>query len=175
MIRLMALLPDGMSEADSRTIMSDGEPTKEERGAAAKLETPASRAAPTAVGACSRPIRETLLAEFPPEAEDQGAAGEPLSSRARCSGARAGTDKWSEVREEVTAEAGNIDAMIGVAAREPELPEASGGLHAGLTELHRFTGLASCASLPAVATADCTTQATCSARPIASESRRRRL
>ena len=68
------------------------------------------------------PIRETLLAEFPPEAEDRARLVSLFLRRAAL-GDRAGTDKWSEVREEVTAEAGNLDAMIGVAAREPELPK----------------------------------------------------
>ena len=150
MIRLMALLPDGMSEADSRTIMSDGEPTKEERGAAAKLEIARLASRATGRWRLLAPIRETLLAEFPPEAEDR-ARLVSLFLRRAVLGARAGTDKWSEVREEVTAEAGNIDAMIGVAAREPELPKDLWRPARGVTELHRFTGLASCASLPAVA------------------------
>ncbi len=63
----------------------------------------------------------------------------------------AGTDKWNEVREELIAEAGNLDAMIGVAAREPELPENLSPAVNGLRELHSLTGLASCASLQAVA------------------------
>src|SRR5208283_5421122 len=39
LIRLMALLPDGMSESDSRTILGDGEPNDEEIEAARVLET----------------------------------------------------------------------------------------------------------------------------------------
>lgn len=67
----MALLPDGMSEADSRTILSDGEPTKEERGAAARLETARLANRLDSRWRLLAPIRETLLADYPPEAEDQ--------------------------------------------------------------------------------------------------------
>ena len=71
LIRLMALLPDGMSDADSRTILSDGEPTREERGAAARLETARLANRPDGRWRLLAPIRETLLADFPPEAEDR--------------------------------------------------------------------------------------------------------
>ena len=67
----MALMPDGVSETDSRAILGDGEPTKAERGAASRLET--ARLASRASGRWRllAPIRETLLAEFPPEAGDR--------------------------------------------------------------------------------------------------------
>ena len=122
LIRLMALLLDGMSEADSRTILSDGEPTREERGAAARLET--ARLASRASGRWRllAPIRETLLADCPPEAEDRTRLANVFLRRAAL-GEHAGTNKWNDVREQVTAEAGNLDATIGVAAREPELPD----------------------------------------------------
>ena len=83
LIRLMALLPDGMSEADSRTILSDGEPTREERGAAARLEI--ARLASRASGRWRllAPIRETLLADLPPEADDRARMVEPLSCAGR--------------------------------------------------------------------------------------------
>ena len=137
LIRLMALLPDGMSEADSRTILSDGEPTREERGAAARLET--ARLASRASGRWRllAPIRETLLADFPPEAEDRARLVSLFLRRAAL-GDHAGTDKWNEVREELTAEAGNLDAMIAVAAREPELPEEPLAARClGFVSLHR--------------------------------------
>ena len=71
LIRLMALLPDGMSDADSRTILNDGEPTREERGAAARLETARLANRPDGRWRLLAPIRETLLADVPPEAEDR--------------------------------------------------------------------------------------------------------
>ena len=150
LIRLMALLPDGMSEADSRTILSDGEPTREERGAAARLEI--ARLASRASGRWRllAPIRETLLADLPPEADDR-ARMVSLFLRRAASGEHAGRNKWKEVREELTAEAANFDAMIAVAAREPELPKSLWPAVLGLRELHHVTGLSSCASLPAVA------------------------
>jgi tetratricopeptide (TPR) repeat protein len=150
LIRLMALLPDGMSEADSRSILSDGEPTKEERGAAARLET--ARVASRASGRWRllAPIRETLLADFPPEAEDRVRLVNVFLRRGAL-GDYAGTDKWSDVKEELTAEAGNLDAIIGVAANEPELPKGLWPAVIGLRELHSLTGLASAATLPAVA------------------------
>jgi tetratricopeptide (TPR) repeat protein len=150
LIRLMALLPDGISEADSRTILSDSGSTKEERGAAARLETARLASRATGRWRLLAPIRETLLADFPPEAEDRTRMVSLFLRRAAL-GDRAGRDKWDDAREELTVEAGNLDAMIAVAAREPELPRDSGAAVRGLAELHRFTGLASCSSLPAVA------------------------
>ena len=150
LIRLMALLPDGMSDADSRTILNDGEPTREERGAAARLETARLANRPDGRWRLLAPIRETLLADFPPEAEDRARLVSIFLRRAAL-GQYAGTDKWSDVRDELTAEAGNLDAMIGVAATESELPEGLWPAVIGLRELHRFTGLASYASLPGVA------------------------
>jgi hypothetical protein len=71
LIRLMALLPDGMSDADSRMILNDGEPTREERGAAARLESARLAHRPDGRWRLLAPIRETLLADVPPEAEDR--------------------------------------------------------------------------------------------------------
>jgi tetratricopeptide (TPR) repeat protein len=150
LVRLMALLPDGMSETDSRTILSDGEPTRAERGAAARLETVRLLSRPDGRWRLLAPVRETLLADFPPEAEDRVRLVNLFLRRAAL-GDCAGTDKWSEVRGELTSEAGNLDAMIGVAAKEPQLPPGLWAAAHGLSEVHRLTGLASCSSLPAVA------------------------
>ena len=129
LIRLMALLPDGMSDADSRTILNDGEPTREERGAAARLETARLANRPDGRWRLLAPIRETLLADVPPEAEDRARLVQRLPA-ARGVGGAAGTDKWSEVREELTAEAGNLDAMIGVAAQAARIARGPfGGCH----------------------------------------------
>ena len=150
LIRLMALLPDGMSEADSRTILSDGEPTRAELGAAARLE-----AARLARRASSRwrllsPIRETLLADFPPETEDRARLVNVFLRRAAL-GNQLGTDKWSEVREELVAEAGNLDSIISVSLLRSEIPQGAIRAVEGLATFHIMTGLPSCASLPAVA------------------------
>jgi hypothetical protein len=142
LIRLIALLPDGMSEADSRTILSDNEPTREELGAALRLESARLVSRPDGRWRLLAPIRETLIADFPPEAEDRVRLVNIFLCRASL-GNYAGTDKWNEVREELTAEAGNLDAMIGVAAKEPGLPADLQGAVRGLCELHRFTGLGS--------------------------------
>ena len=88
LIRLMALLPDGMSEADSRTILSDGEPTREERGAAARLETARLASRPDGRWRLLAPIRETLLADFPPEAEDRARLVSIFLRRAALGGLR---------------------------------------------------------------------------------------
>jgi tetratricopeptide (TPR) repeat protein len=150
LIRLMALLPDGMSDADSRTILNDGEPTPEERGAAARLETARLANRPDGRWRLLAPIRETLLADVPPEADDR-ARLVSIFLRRTALGENAGTDKWNHVREELIAEAGNLDAMVGVAAKEPQLPRDLSRAVFGLHQLHRVTGLASYASLPAVA------------------------
>jgi tetratricopeptide (TPR) repeat protein len=165
LIRLMALLPDGMSEADSRTILSVGEPTRDERGAAARLETARLLNRPDGRWRLLAPVRETLLADFPPEAEDRARLVSVFLRRTALGG-RIGTEKWSGVREELVAEAGNLDATIGVAASEPELPSDLWPAVLGLRELHRFTGLASSASLPAIArrfhnTGDIPSEANC--------------
>jgi tetratricopeptide (TPR) repeat protein len=146
----MALLPDGMSEDDSRAILSDVEPSDEEIEAASILET--ARLASRASGRWRllAPIRETLLADFPPEPEDRARLVSVFLQRAEL-GNSAGTVKWNEVREELTTEAGNLDAIIAAAAREPKLPKGLGPAANGLFELHRHTGLASCASLAATA------------------------
>ena len=62
-------------------------------------------------------------------------------------GREIGTDRWEEARDEVVAEAGNLDAMIGVSLREASLPQDVSDAVLGLAEFHRFTGLASTASL----------------------------
>jgi TIR domain len=150
LIRLMALLPDGMSEADSRTILSDGVPSDDELEAASVLETARLASRTSGRWRLLAPVRETLLANFPPEAEDRARLVNLFLQRA-ARGNYAGTDKWGEVREELIAEAGNLDAMISVGVREPELPKSLGAAVIGLKELHRLNDLASCASLPAAA------------------------
>ncbi len=83
LIRLMALLPDGMAEADSRTILSDGEPTREERGAATRLEGARLAGRPDGRWRLLAPVRELLLAEFPPEAQDRDAADKTVPEARR--------------------------------------------------------------------------------------------
>jgi tetratricopeptide (TPR) repeat protein len=150
LIRLMALLPDGMSDADSRTILSDAEPIDEEIEAPNVLETARLVSRASGRWRLLAPVRETLLADFPPEAEDRVRLVTLFLRRAAL-GKHAGWDKWNDVREELTAEAGNLDSIIGVAGREPELPKDLSPAAMGLGTLHRLTGLSSCASLPAMA------------------------
>jgi tetratricopeptide (TPR) repeat protein len=150
LIRLMALLPDGLSEADSRTVLSDGDPTREERGAAAKLEDARLATRPDSRWRLLAPIRETLFAEFPPEADDRARLIELFLKRAAL-GEKLGTGGWREVRDELVAEAGNLDAMIGASLWETKLPEGLSSAVWGLAKLHRMTGLASMASLPRAA------------------------
>jgi tetratricopeptide (TPR) repeat protein len=150
LIRLMALLPDGMSGADSRTILSDGEPTTEQRSAAARLENARLASRPDARWRLLAPVRETLLADFPPESGDLTRLVKLFVARAAL-GSRAGWPKWGEVSEGLIAEAGNLDAMIGASLREPELPEGVLDAAIGLAKFHATTGLASTASLTPVA------------------------
>ena len=96
LIRLMALLPDGMSEADSRTILSDGEPTREERGAAARLEDARLASRPDGRWRLLAPVRETLLADFPPESQDRARLVK-LFLDARRAGQKRWDGKWGEV------------------------------------------------------------------------------
>ena len=150
LVRLMALLPDGMSEADSCTILSDGEATREERSAAARLENARLASRLDGRWRLLAPIRETLLADLPPEAADRARLMNLFLVRA-VNGGKVGTDKWGEVRDEVTAEAGNLDAAAKLAVSEPK---AAAGLETalwGLAQFHQLTGLASTAALPAAA------------------------
>jgi hypothetical protein len=71
LIRLMALLPDGMADSDSRTILNDSEPTNGERGAPAKLENARLASPLDGRWRLLAPVRETLLADFPPDANDR--------------------------------------------------------------------------------------------------------
>ncbi len=147
LIRLMALLPDGMADADSRTILSDSQPTPQERGAAGELESARLASRPDCRWRLLATVRELLLADFPPEAEDWRRLVRLFLARA-AKGREIGTARWEEARDEVVAEAGNLDAMIGVSLREASLPQRVSGAVFGLAEFHRFTGLASTASLP---------------------------
>jgi len=150
LVRLMALLPDGMSEADSCTILSDGEATKEERSAAARLESARLASRPDGRWRLLAPIRETLLADLPPEAADRERLMKLFLVRA-VNGGKVGTDNWGEARDEVTAEAGNLDAAARLAVSEHMPATALGTALWGLAQFHQFTGLASTAALPAAA------------------------
>jgi tetratricopeptide (TPR) repeat protein len=149
LFRLMALLPDGMADDDSRTILTDGMPTKEERGAGSKLENARLASRPDGRWRLLAPVREALLADFPPEPDDRARLIKMFLARA-AKGRNAGGSGWRDARDELIAEAGNLDAMIGVAAKETELSEGVSDAAFGLAELHRVTGMASTASLPAV-------------------------
>ena len=151
LIRLMALLPDGMADSDSRAILSDGAPTTEERGAAARLENARLLSRPDGRWRILAPMRELLLAEFPPEPDDRRRLVNLFLALA-ADGRHVGEDKWSAVSAGVTAEAENLDAMIGVAIKEKVLPDGVSQAIRGIAALHSFTGLGSSASLPAAAT-----------------------
>ena len=148
LIRLLALLPDGMSEADACTTLADGEPTNEERRAAARLEAARLASRPDDRWRLLAPIRETLLAYFPPEPDDRERLIKLFLPRA-ANGGNVGTDRWGEARDEVIAEAGNLDAIVAVALRELLLPEGAFEAVWGLGKFYRMTGLASIASLAA--------------------------
>jgi tetratricopeptide (TPR) repeat protein len=150
LIRLMALLPDGMSQADSHTVLNEGKPDERESEAASVLETARLASRPDGRWRLLAPIRETLLADFPPEIGDLTRLIR-LSLALAAKGRNAGRDGWSETRDEVVAEAGNLDAMIGVSLRQASLPEGLSDAVSGLAEFHRLTGLASTAFLPAAA------------------------
>lgn len=150
LIRVMALLPDGMFDADTRMVLNAGEPTKEERAGAGRLET--ARLARRSGGRWRllAPVRELLLADFPPDADDRARLTKLFLERAAL-GKRIGTAGWAQVREAVLGEAGNLDAMIGVAANEPASLDGLRQAVEGLASLYRFAGLASVASLPGAA------------------------
>ncbi len=149
--RLIALLPAGMAAGDCVAALADSEPSKAERGAAAKLEAARLASRRDDRWRLLAPVRETLLQDYPPQARDKARLIKVFLARAAL-GWRIGTADWDEVRDGVTAEAGNFDAMIGVASNEAAPPDGLVEAVVGLGEFHSFTGLASVASLPTVAT-----------------------
>jgi tetratricopeptide (TPR) repeat protein len=151
LLRLIALLPTGMAAGDCVAALADGAPTPAERGAAAKLEAARLASRRDDRWRLLAPVRETLLRDFPPEAPDKARLVKLFLARAAL-GDRIGTADWDEVRGGITAEAGNFDAMIGVASTETAPPDGLVEAVVGLGEFHSFSGLASVASLPAVAT-----------------------
>jgi tetratricopeptide (TPR) repeat protein len=147
LVRVMALLPDGMSEADSQTMLSDLEPTREQRAAAARLETTRLASRPDGRWRLLAPIRETLLAYYPPQTEDKARLIRRFLRRA-AEGAKIGWKEWGPVRDAVMSESGNLDAVLGMAN---SLPRPSGEIVAaatGLAKFHSLTGLGSPTSLP---------------------------
>ncbi|MGO4870507.1 MAG: tetratricopeptide repeat protein [Roseiarcus sp.] len=150
LVRLIALLPAGMAARDCAAALADGAATDAEKGAAPRLEAARLVARRDDRWRLLAPVRETLLQDFPPQARDKARLVKLFLARAAL-GERVGTAGWEEVRESVTAEAGNFDAMIKVASIESTLPEGLAHAATGLANLHRFTGLASVASMREVA------------------------
>jgi tetratricopeptide (TPR) repeat protein len=150
LLRLIALLPAGMAAGDCVAALADGAPTPGERDAAAKLEAARLLSRRDDRWRLLAPVRETLLQDFPPEARDKARLVKLFLARAGL-GERIGTAGWDEVRDGVTAEAGNFDAIIGVASNEPAPPDGLADAVRGLAEFHSYTGLASVASLRAAA------------------------
>jgi tetratricopeptide (TPR) repeat protein len=150
LLRLIALLPAGMAAADCAAALADGAPTEAERGAAARLEAARLVSRRDNRWRLLAPVREALLQDYPPEAPDKARLVKLFLARASL-GRRIGTADWDEVRESVTAEAGNFDAMIGVAASEAAPPDGFANSVQGLAQFQSYTGLASVASLRAAA------------------------
>jgi tetratricopeptide (TPR) repeat protein len=150
LLRLIALLPAGMAESDCDAALNDGAPTEAEKAAALKLER--ARLIRRRDGRLQllAPVRETLLQDYPPEAQDKARLVKLFLARAAL-GWRIGTADWDEVREGVTAEAGNFDAMIGVASTEAAPPDGLKDAVRGIAFFHAATGLASVSSLSGAA------------------------
>ena len=105
LIRLMALLPDGMADADSRAALSDGDPSGNERAAAASLEIAQHASRADGRWRLLAPIRETLLDDFPPDAADRARLVKLFLKRAmlgqyagQANGPKCAT-RWSRKRE----------------------------------------------------------------------------
>ena len=150
LLRLIALLPAGMAAGDCVAALSYGAPTPGEKAAASKLEAARLASRHDDRWRLLAPLRETLRQDFPPQAQDKARLVKLFLARAAL-GSRIGKADWDEVRDNITAEAGNFDAMIGVAANEAAPPDGLADAARGLAEFHRFTGLASVALLRAAA------------------------
>jgi len=150
LLRLIALLPAGMAADDCLAALADGAPSEAERGAAAKLEAARLASRRDDRWRLLAPVRETLLQDFSPQAQDKARLIKLFLARAAL-GDRIGTVGWDEVRDNVTAEAGNFDVMIGVASKEAALPRGLAEAVWGLAEFHSYSGLGSVTSLRAAA------------------------
>ena len=150
LIRAMALLPGGLAMDDVGAILADSAPSEAERMAAHRLEK--ARLVSRAEGRWRllAPIRETLLAANPPEEADATRYIDLMLARAAL-GDKVGTSEWLSVEAVVLAEAKNFDAAIGWAAAREAPRDGLGRAVKGIAEFHRFTGLASTASLPVAA------------------------
>ena len=146
LIRVMALLPDGMADRDCAACLSDGQPSDEESDAARGLENGPPRQPPRRPLAAAGPGPRKPPAHFPPEPGDRARLIKLFLERA-CQGKKVRTRDWSNAREELLAEAGNLDAIIEIAVNEPKLPDALLPAVVGLAKLHSATGLASTVSL----------------------------
>jgi tetratricopeptide (TPR) repeat protein len=146
LLRLIALLPAGMAANDCIAALADGAPTDAERAAAAKLDAARLASRRDDRWRLLAPVRETLLQDYSPDAQDKARLVKLSLARAAL-GARIGWPGWDEVCESVTAEAGNFDAMIGVALNEAALPDGLADAVRGLAKFHCYTGLGSVASL----------------------------
>jgi hypothetical protein len=150
LIRAMALLPDGMSDTDSKTILSDEEPTGDERAAALRLET--ARLARRADGRWRllAPVRETLRRWYPPEPGDEFRVLRRFLEYAKL-GMKIGTHEWKSAKERLLEEAGNLDEMAHSSLSKPTLIADLPPAIEGLAKFHCATGRASTASVQAFA------------------------
>jgi tetratricopeptide (TPR) repeat protein len=146
LLRLIALLPAGMAAADCVATLADGAPTDAESGAAIRLEAARLASRRDDRWRLLAPVRETLLQDYPPQAQDEARLVKLFLARAAL-GARIGTAGWDEVRDGMTAEAGNFDAMIGVASKELRPRDRLKEAIWGITLFHVNTGLASVSAL----------------------------
>jgi len=146
LLRLIALLPVGMTGIDCVELLKDGAPSDEETAAAATLETARLASRRDDRWHLLAPVREVLRRDFPPEPKDKARLLALFLSRAAL-GERIGSTAWDAVREAITAEAGNFDATIGVAVEEAVLPDGLLNAARGLAKFHQYTGLGSVASL----------------------------
>ena len=146
LLRLMALLPDGMAETDARTILSDGKRTRKELDAALRLERARLASRDNNRWRLISPVRELIRQDYPPKAEDREWIIRRFLDLAAL-GEKAGTREWRQVSASLTAEEGNLDAMIGVAAEMFPLPQGFSAAVRGLAKFRRHTGLASTKSL----------------------------
>ncbi len=150
LLRLMAMLPDGLAAADARALLDDGPPTAEAAAAGGRLEQARLAFRRDGRWRLLAPIRELLAADFPPEPADRARLTRVFLDR-MAKGDLAGTDRWDEAREMLEADADNLDAMLRAAARDAPPLAGIAAAAVGLAEFHRFTGRASITSLPQVA------------------------
>jgi tetratricopeptide (TPR) repeat protein len=140
LLGLLSLLPTGMEREDADLFLpGEGHEAASNVVSLQLVNEQAGRLTMLA------PLREAALKENPADVTDRLRLIDHFLGVAKQAG-KAGRKDWSEVRERVTREAGNLDAMCLLAIDEHPKPDLLEALR-GLARFYRFTTMGSVRSL----------------------------